>query len=92
MKKISYDTTNEGRKNDEAVFEIFGYFSVIGIAKAERLIQKQEEAPITGSAWRLFKIHDDTTVEVVATVDCAGSRFQVPLLVNLATEEVHEMN
>ena len=61
------------------------------LSLAERLIQKQEESPITGSAWRIFKIHDDTTVEVVATVDCAGSRFQVPLIVNLATEEVLEV-
>lgn len=62
------------------------------LSLAERLIREQEEAPVTGSAWRIFKIQDDITVEVVATVDCAGSRFQVPLLVNLKTEEVHEKN
>ncbi len=62
------------------------------LSLAERLIQKQEESPVTGSAWRISKIHDDITVEVVVAVDCRGARFTVPLLVNLATEEVYEKN
>ncbi len=61
------------------------------LSHAETIIQRQEKASATGSAWRIFKIHDDITVEVVATVDCAGSRFQVPLLVNLATERIEEV-
>ncbi len=59
---------------------------------ARKIIQRQEEANAFALAWRLFKIHDDITVEVVATVDCAGAHFQVPLLVNLETGEVHEKN
>ena len=60
------------------------------LSLAERLIQKQEKAPITRSAWRIFKIYDDTTVEVVVTVSCDGARLYVPILVNLATGEIKE--
>ena len=35
MKKISYDTTNEGHRGDEKIFEIFGYFSANGIVKRD---------------------------------------------------------
>ena len=57
---------------------------------AKEIIEEQEKSTVTGVTWRTFKIHDGTTIEVVAAVDCDGSLFQVPLLVNLETEEVLE--
>ncbi len=62
------------------------------LSLARKIISRQEESGAVASGWRIFTIHGPQTIEVVATVDCAGSRFQVPLLVNLATEEVHEIN
>lgn len=57
-------------------------------SKAERLISSQENTPASATDWRFFKIHDSKTIEVVVDVDCAGCRFQVPLLVNLESDTV----
>ena len=62
------------------------------LSLARKIISRQEESGAVASGWQIFKIHGPQTIEVVATVDCAGSRFQVPLLVNLKTGEVHEIN